>query len=121
MIDELIDELLAATDEVRYVAVRLEGTLVLRQKAGLAHASAAESDRYEELIVNPTLLTLLRQRGEIDCGGLEYALVRYGSFFQFVHPLPAGHVSVSLEPASDPLALIPALREVITRHLGRSA
>ncbi len=120
MIDELIDELLAAADEVRYVAVRLERTLVLREKGGLARPSAAESDRYEELIVNPTLLTLLRQRGEIDCGGLEYALVRYGSFFQFIYPVRSGHVSVALEPASEPLALIPRLREIIARHFGRS-
>lgn len=117
MPDELIDELFAVSDDVRYVAVRLEKTLVFRERGGLVDASAAESDRYEELIVNPTLLTLLRQRGEIDCGGLEYALVRYGSFFQFICPAGAGHVSVALEPGSDPLALVPRLRAVIARRL----
>ena len=42
--------------------------------------------RYEELLVNPTLLELTRQRGNIDCGGLEYLVIRYGNFFQLVLP-----------------------------------
>lgn len=41
----------------------------LRERPDLADASSSESDRYEELLVNPTLITLARQRGEIDCGG----------------------------------------------------
>ena len=44
-------------------------------------ASGLESDRYEELLVNPTLLTLATQRGNIDCGGLKYLIVRYGNKF----------------------------------------
>ena len=32
--------------------------------------------------MNPTLLTLARQRGGIDCGGLDDLVVAYGSFFQ---------------------------------------
>ncbi|HEX6048536.1 MAG TPA: hypothetical protein VFZ21_04685 [Gemmatimonadaceae bacterium] len=34
------------------------------------------ADRYEELIVNPTLITLTKQRGDIDCGGLEFLVIR---------------------------------------------
>jgi hypothetical protein len=63
----------------------------------LKNASATESDRYEELLVNPTLLFLLSQRGNIDCGGLAYVVVRYGNFNQLVVPLPDGHVSVALD------------------------
>jgi hypothetical protein len=38
---------------VRYVALYLDGQLTLRERPGLANASASESDKYEELIVNP--------------------------------------------------------------------
>ena len=55
--------------------------------------------------MNPTLLKLATQRGNIDCGGLEYVLVRYGSFFQFVAPARWGHVSVCIEADADPIAI----------------
>jgi len=37
----------------------------------------------------------------IDCGGVEYVIIRYGSFFEFVMPIKNGHVSVGIEPHSD--------------------
>ena len=55
---ELADQLFARHDAVRYVAVLDGSQLTLRERAGLTDASASESDRYEELLVNPTLLTL---------------------------------------------------------------
>ncbi len=64
-------------------------------------SSSPESDRYEELLVNPTLLTLAGRRGDIDCGGLDYLLIRYGNFFQLVVPTESGHVSVALDPDAD--------------------
>ncbi len=91
--------------EVRYVALYRAGELYSAQRDGLSGASASESDRYEELIVNPTLLTLVRQRGEIDCGGMRYVVIRYGNFFELVAPLPDGHISVGLEPQADPIEL----------------
>lgn len=105
----LHDAVFAVSPAVRYVAVYRNGSLSSRQRVGIAGASAGESDKYEELIVNPTLITVLRQRGEIDCGGLEYALIRYGRFFEFVLPLSDGHLSVGLEPAADPMALVGAI------------
>ncbi len=109
----LIDAVFAASPAVRYVAVYRRGRLESKQRAGLVAASAGESDRYEELIVNPTLITLLRQRGEIDCGGLGYALIRYGSFFELVQPLEDGHLSVGIEPTADALAVAAAIRAVL--------
>lgn len=70
--DILVDTVFHVTQEIRYVAVYLAGQLWMRQRPDLLHASASDSDRYEELLVNPTLLTLTRQRGEIDCGGLAH-------------------------------------------------
>jgi hypothetical protein len=94
----LIDDVFALSPAVRYVALYTDGHLASRQREGLTAASAGESDKYEELIVNPTLLTLTRQRGDIDCGGLRFVVVRYGSFFEIVQPLRGGHLSVGIEP-----------------------
>jgi hypothetical protein len=101
----MIDALLDLSPDVRYVAVARGGVLASRSRSSLSGASSDESDRYEELLVNPTLLTLLNRRGEIDCGGLSYVLVRYGRFFQFVRVIQGGHVSVALEPNADMRAL----------------
>jgi hypothetical protein len=60
-------------------------------------ASSSESDKYQELIANPVMLKAATQRGNIDCGGPEYLLVRYGNFFQFILPVSWGHVSVCIE------------------------
>lgn len=111
-LDDLIARAFAVSPDVRYVAVYRDGTLRSRTKDALSRASSSESDRYEELIVNPTLLTLVRQRGDIDCGGVRFVVVRYGSFFQAVVPMPRGHLSVALEPTANPPSIVPRLREL---------
>lgn len=55
------------------------------------------------------VFTLLRQRGEIDCGGLRYAVIRYGNFFEFVLPLKEGHLSVGIDGTADAVALATAI------------
>ena len=109
----LAEQLFGRSHAIRYVAVYRKGDLSLAQRPELQGASAAESDRYEELLVNPTLLLLTRQRGEIDCGGLEYVLIRYGNFFTLAYPLDGGHVTLGIEPAADPLAVVAIVREVL--------
>lgn len=113
---EFWDDIFALSTEIRYVALRSGGSLDLRQRHRLSRASSSESDRYEELLVNPTLLTLVGERGRIDCGGLEYVVIRYGNFFQLVHPVKDGHVSIAVEPSGDPLGLVPRVREVLARR-----
>jgi hypothetical protein len=103
--DALIREVLAVSPDVRYVAVYHDGRLASGERPGLAGASSSESDRYEELIVNPAILTLVRQRGNIDCGGARFVLIRYGSFYELVVPIAGGHLSVGLEAASRALDL----------------
>src|SRR6201996_3324519 len=98
-----IDQILAVSPAVRYVALYRGGRLTSRQRSAVSDASASESDRYEELFVNPTLLTLARQRGNLDCGGAQFVLVRYGNFYQLVMDIPGGHVSVCFELSSNPL------------------
>ncbi|MDD2759627.1 MAG: hypothetical protein PHH11_04975 [Methylomonas sp.] len=101
----MIDNIFGLSDSIRYVAVYRNGQLRSKSKLGKLGASSSESDRYEELLVNPTLLKLASQRGNIDCGGLDYLLVRYGSFFQFVLPADWGHVSVCIEADAEPLTI----------------
>jgi hypothetical protein len=114
--DSLTATLFRVSRDIRYVALYRHGDLQLRQRPDLRDASEAESDRYEELIVNPTLLTLARQRGEIDCGGLEFILIRYGNFFLLAHPIDGGHLSVGMEVTADPLALLSDIRAAAAAH-----
>jgi hypothetical protein len=104
---------LGASADVRYVALKVEDDLSLHQRSDLSDASSSESDRYEELLVNPTLLALTAARGDIDCGGLEFVLIRYGNFFTFVHPVRGGHIAVGISSTADPLALVKPIRELL--------
>ncbi len=101
----MIESIFRLSDSIRYVAVYRDGQLESKSKSNISDASSSESDRYEELLVNPTMLKLASQRGNIDCGGLEYILVRYGNFFQFVLPQNWGHVSVCIELTADPIQI----------------
>jgi hypothetical protein len=113
--EEIIAGVFALGDYVRYVAVANGQDVELRQRSGLADASSSDSDRYEELLVNPVLLLLARQRGEIDCGGLNYVIVRYGKFAQVVVPNPdGGHVSVAVSPDEDPVRVAGAVRRLLS-------
>ena len=107
-----IDQVFAVSNAVRYVACYRGGELTSRQRGEVSGASSSESDRYEELFVNPALLTLARQRGNVDCGGAQYVVLRYGNFFQLVVDLPDGHVSVCFELSSNPLEFAEAIRSI---------
>jgi hypothetical protein len=109
----LLTRVLAVSPAVRYAGMVVEGKLYTRQREDVRNASAAETDRYEELFVNPTALLMFQQRGRIDCGGLDYVLVRYGNFFQLLCPLERGHASVCFDPTADVQQLVPALLDIL--------
>ena len=111
--DELIKTIFSLSEDIRYVAIYQQKELTQSSRPGTAGASSSESDKYEELIVNPTILTLVNQRGDIDCGGLRYVLIRYGNFFQFVSPIRDGHISICMEPYADPLKHIESIRDAL--------
>ena len=98
------DVIFALGPHVRYVAFGSGQEVETRQREDVRDASASESDFFEELLVNPTLLALARQRGELDCGGLRYLIVAYGSFNVIVMPLNGGHVTVGVALDADPVA-----------------
>jgi hypothetical protein len=111
---EITSRIFALGDHVRYVAVADGQDLDLQERPGLTEASSSETDRFEELLVNPTLLLLTRQRGDIDCGGLHYLVIRYGNFFQVVLPNPAGgHVSVAVATDHDPVAVAERVQSLL--------
>jgi len=113
--ESLVVACFAGAPEVRYVSVSCDARRIARERSGLTAASSAESDHYEEVLVNPTLLGLLRARGDIDCGGLQYVVIRYGAFFQVVHPIAGGHVSVALEPDVALDVAVPKVLHAIAR------
>jgi hypothetical protein len=114
---ETISQVFAVSPAIRYVALYRGGELISRQRSEVSSASASESDRYEELFVNPTLLTLARQRGNLDCGGARFVVVGYGHFYQLVIDLSDGHASVCFELASNPLDYAEAIRD-LCNHAG---
>jgi hypothetical protein len=112
--DQTIATIFDLGPQIRYVAIGNGQDVRMRQRPDLRDASSNVSDRFEELLVNPTLLLLAQQRGDIDCGGLRYIIIRYGHFFQVVVPNPqGGHVSVAVEPDSDPVPIAVAVADLL--------
>jgi hypothetical protein len=103
---------------VRYVAVARGSEIVMQERAGLAGGSTGESDFYEELLVNPTILGIAARRGGLDCGGLRFVVVSYGLFQQVVVPTPDGHVSVAVENDADALAAGERVIELLAADAG---
>ena len=104
------DTFLEISTAIRYVAFNIDGQVQMACRRGLTNQSSSESDRYEELLVNPALLNLAGNRGAIDCGGLQFIIIRYGAFFQLVQPLRHGHLSVAIESSADPLEVASLVR-----------
>jgi len=99
--EKIIESLFDEFSEIRYLAIYTEDNLVYQQKEGTSDSSSGETDKYEELLVNPTLLKLASQRGNIDCGGLNHLIIGYGNFYQIVKSIPNGHISICVKQKSD--------------------
>lgn len=111
--ESLKEKIFALSDTIRYVAIYANDQLVSSERPGIQNSSSPESDKYEELIVNPTLLKLVTQRGNIDCGGAQYVIIRYGSFYQLVMAMKHGHVSVGMELNSDLMKNVAAIQKLV--------
>ena len=112
--NDVADAFFALSPLVRYVAL-LRGNVDGWGSTRTLAASASETDRYEELLVNPAVLTLLRRRGELDCGGLDHVWIRYGNFWTGLFPLGDGHLNVGLEPSAVPTELVGQIRAEMQR------
>lgn len=113
---ELTQAIFDLGPHVRYVAYGEGQRIALRERAGLHAASESESDQFEELLVNPALLTLTRQRGDLDCGGLRHIVVGYGNFDQLVMPTRDGHVSVAVERDADVGEVAEEVERLLAEH-----
>lgn len=102
----LVEKIFMLSPNIRYVAIYRNGHLEMAQASALQCASSSESDKYEELFVNPTLLKLAKQRGDLDCGGARFVVVGYGNFNQLVIDIPAGHISICFQHGVDPIAYV---------------
>jgi len=100
--------------DIRYVALYRDGELTTSQRDDVSKASDSDSDRYEELLVNPALLLLVQQRGNIDCGGAGFVVVGYGNFLQLVVSLNNGHASVCFEKTANPINYASSIKEICT-------
>ena len=99
--NKIIDDLFTSFLDIRYVAIYTDNELVYKQKQQTLDSSSSDTDKYEELLVNPTLLTTARQRGNIDCGGLRFLIVGYGNFYQLIKEINGGHISICLDKSVD--------------------
>jgi hypothetical protein len=113
--EEITQAVFRLGSQVRYVALGQGQDITTAQREGVQAPSESGSDFYEELLVNPALLTLARQRGNLDCGGLRHLVIAYGNFNQVVVPLPdgTGHLSVCVEREADASAVAAQLQEIL--------
>ena len=109
----LAPRLFNLSPDIRYVAFHDGAGVTMSSRSDLNNASSSETDLYEELLVNPALLEIASRRGRIDCGGLDFLIVGYGNFLQFVAPLNKGHISIAFERASDPITAVSGIRSIL--------
>jgi hypothetical protein len=111
--NKLIEKITQLSDSIRYVAIYKNNKLESWQRADLNESSSSDSDKYEELLVNPTILKIAKQRGDIDCGGLDFVIIKYGSFFQLIREIKNGHISICIDKKDNPISLEKEINNLI--------
>ena len=115
---EIMQQLFNTLKGVRDVATYRNGQLDTAVRPELQDANSSEFDKYEEIIVNPTLLGLVQQRGSIDCGSVRYVLACYGNSFQCIQAIRGRHISIALEARSSLDQAIPQSRQLLGESEG---
>jgi hypothetical protein len=95
---------------IRYLAVNQEGEIVEMEQRLPTH-NPAETDRMEELLVNPTILEMTKRRADLDLDGISYIIIRYGLEYQAVFNYRNGHVSVGIESDGDAVGVVTKILE----------
>jgi hypothetical protein len=101
---------------IGYVALCCGQEVLLREAPGMVSRTTAETNFYEEFLVNPTLLKLTSQRGELDCGGLNYIAVGYGDFVQLIMLIKDGHISMGISRKAHAGELAARVKSVLQEH-----
>ncbi len=80
MSERLSAQLFKLERKIRYVAVNQNCEIVeMEQSPQHPTFNPHETDRIEELVVNPTVLEITKRRGNIDMDGIRYVVIRYGT------------------------------------------
>jgi len=104
--EKLSPQLFSMEPKIRYVAVNQEGRIVeMEQSPSHPSYNPNETDRMEELIVNPIVLELAARRGNLDMDGIRYVVIRYGTQYQVLIPYGEGHLSIGVELQDDPVEI----------------
>jgi len=104
--EKLSGRLFRLEPKIRYVAVNQGGRIVeMEQSPSHPTNNPHETDRMEELIVNPAVLDLTTRRGDIDMDGLRFVIIRYGTQYQLIMPYLDGHLSIGIELQDDPVKI----------------
>lgn len=107
-------EIFEVSASIRYVAIYCGNELISQQKEDLKNSSSSESDKYEELFVNPTILKIANQRGNLDCGGLDYITLSYGNFQQLIFNYLDGHISICIDKNTNANDLYEPIKNIIS-------
>jgi hypothetical protein len=106
MSERLSAQLFKLEPKIRYVAVNQNFEIVeMEQSPQHPTFNPHETDRIEELVVNPTVLEITKRRGNIDMDGIRYVVIRYGTQYQLLMPYKDGHVSIGVELTDDPIEI----------------
>ncbi len=103
MNEKISGRLFDLDENIRYVAVnRNERIVEMEQNPKKPSLNPTETDRIEELIVNPVILELARRRGNLDMAGIRYVIIRYGTMYELIFPFKDGHLSIGVELEANP-------------------
>lgn len=114
----LLVEEFFALGTVGYVALGCGQEVLMRMARGVEGMTETtpESNFFEELLVNPTLLKLASQRGGLDCGGVSYVAIGYGDFTMFITNMKGGHVSLGVARDTSVAELAAKVQAILERH-----
>jgi hypothetical protein len=115
---KLSPQLFRLEPKIRYVAVNQGGRIVeMEQSPSHPSYNPQETDRMEELIVNPVVLELAARRGNLDMDGIRYVIIRYGTQYQLLMPYGEGHVSIGVELRDDPVEIASKVAQALSLRL----
>ncbi len=114
MNEELGPKLFKFDPKIRYVSINRNGTIVeMTQNPDLPMYNPPDTDRTEELVVNPTVLDLLRRRGSLDQYGVKFVVIHYDEFYQVVMPYEDGHLSIGVELTADVIDVVKRVTKLL--------
>ena len=95
---------------IRYLAANQDGEIVEMAQRLPSH-NPVETDRMEELLLNPTILEMTKRRGDLDLDGIRNIIIQYGLQYQAIFNYRNGHVSVGIESNSDAIGVVKKIFE----------